>query len=126
VPLPAAATPVTAASAHASKAGWAAIFARVHSRATPALLQKWLQVGPSEAQALMSELVAKNIVHAPVAGSAAAVRPMYPGGGLDSVFDQTKTVTKTAKKAFDALVEEDEVREEAVEPDLDEVTDETA
>lgn len=65
LPLPAMATPVATAPVRATQVGWAALFARVNDRATPALLQKWMGVGPEQANALMSELVKRNIIHAP-------------------------------------------------------------
>lgn len=42
LPLPAMATPVATAPVRATQVGWAALFARVNDRATPALLQKWM------------------------------------------------------------------------------------
>lgn len=41
------------------------------------MLQKWMGVGPAQAQALMSELARLNIIHAPLGGIATAVEPIY-------------------------------------------------
>ncbi|MDA9207816.1 hypothetical protein N9O61_02910 [Octadecabacter sp.] len=82
LPLSAPALPVAVAPVNAAKANWAALYARAHGRATPELIQKWLHVGPDQARAVMSDLVARNVVAAPVAGSAAAVQPMYPSRAI--------------------------------------------
>lgn len=82
LPLPAPAIPVAVAPVNAAKANWAALYARAHGRATPELIQKWLHVGPDQARVVMSDLVARNVVAAPIAGSATAVHPMYPSRAI--------------------------------------------
>lgn len=95
LPMPAAAVPAAAAPANALQASWAALFARAHGQATPALIQKWLGVGPAQAQALMSDLLAKNVIAAPVAGSAASVQPMFPKTGIPGVRQTSDLLAKT-------------------------------
>lgn len=114
LPLPAKAIPVAAAPVRAATANWAALYARANARTTPALLQKWLNVGPEQASALMTDLVKRNILHAPVAGSAAAVQPMYPTRGIPGLPQTPKDMLRKAHDVFEAMVEEEE------EPDFDE------
>ena len=82
LPLPAPTIPVVVTPIDAAKVDWAALYARTHGRATTELIQKWLHVSPDQARAVMSDLVRKNVVAAPVAGSAAAIRPMYPSKSI--------------------------------------------
>ncbi|MDB4213247.1 hypothetical protein N9741_00045 [Octadecabacter sp.] len=103
LPLPAMATPVATAPVRATQVGWAALFARVNDRATPALLQKWMGVGPEQANALMSELVKRNIIHAPVAGTAASVQPMYQSGGIPGVAKRTGQMLRKVHDVIDAF-----------------------
>lgn len=113
LPLSALVTPVAAAPANAMQVGWAALYARANNQASPALIQKWLRVGPDQAQALMSELTKRQIIHAPIAGSAAAVQPMYPNGTVPGVFQKSKQVAQKAREVFDTLLEEDVPAERA-------------
>ncbi len=105
LPLPAPAIPVAVAPVNAAKANWAALYARAHGRATPELIQKWLHVGPDQARAVMSDLVARNVVAAPIAGSATAVQPMYPSRsipGVHTASEQAKdAVTDYLRSALD-------------------------
>ncbi len=111
LPLPAMAVPVVKAPVNTFQVGWAALYARAHNQASPALIQKWLRVSPEQANALMGELVNQNIIKVPIAGSATAVHPMYPGGGVPGMFGKTKKAVETAKDILDTLVEEDEAGE---------------
>lgn len=124
LPLPAAAVPVAAAPVHASQVGWAALFARVNTRTTPALLQKWMGVGPEQAHALMSELIQRNIIHAPVAGSAAAIQPMHPQGSIPGTIKTTGQVLRKARDTVEALLDDQDIVEDEISPE--ESTDETA
>ncbi len=116
LPLPAMATPVATAPVRATQVGWAALFARVNDRATPALLQKWMGVGPEQANALMSELVKRNIIHAPVAGTAASVQPMYPSGGIPGV---AKSAGQMLRKVNDVIDTFDLPDQDRADPDVD-------
>ena len=107
LPLPALATPMAAAPANAAQVGWAALFARVNNRATPALLQKWMGVGPQQAELLMSELIKRNIIYTPVAGSAVSVQPMYPTGGFPGRIAQTNDVLQNVRDTLDTVLEDD-------------------
>lgn len=122
LPLPAMAVPAAAAPVNTFQVGWAALYARAHNQASPALIQKWLRVSPEQANAVMGELVNQNIIKLPVAGSATAVQPMYPGGGIPGMFSKTKKVVETAKEVFDTLIED----EEPVEAHTEITTEETA
>ena len=73
----------------------------------------------------MGELVNQNIIKRPVAGSATAVQPMYPGGGVPGMYGKSKKVVDTAKEVFDALVEDDEPVEQ-IETISDPLIEETA
>ncbi len=96
LPFSAMVTPAAAAvPINSMQVGWAALYARVNNQATPALIQKWLRVGPEQANALMGELVNRNIIRMPAAGSAVAVQPMYPGGGYPGMFNTSKRVART-------------------------------
>lgn len=95
LPLPAPTIPVVVAPIDAAKVDWAALYARTHGRATPELIQKWLHVSPDQARAVMSDLVRKNVVAAPVAGSAAAIRPMYPSRSIQGA----RLISEKAKAA---------------------------
>ncbi|HCP81742.1 MAG TPA: hypothetical protein DIT67_09175 [Octadecabacter sp.] len=112
LPLPAMAVPAAAAPVNAFQVGWAALYARAHNQASPALIQKWLRVGPEQANALMGELANQNIIKLPVAGSATAVQPMYPAGRVPGMFNKTKKAVETAKEVFDTLVKDDETDEQ--------------
>lgn len=107
LPLPALAAPVAPAPVHAATANWAALYARANARATPALLQKWLNVGPEQANALMADLVKRNIVHAPVAGSAAAIQPMYPTRGIPGLPHTTKDMIRKARNVLETMIEDE-------------------
>lgn len=107
LPLPAMAAPTAVASASATQVGWAALFARTHNRATPALLQKWMGVGAPEAKAIMSELINRNIIHAPVAGASASVQPMFPQGGIPGIGKSSGQILRKARDAFDILIDND-------------------
>lgn len=113
LPLPAMAVPAATAPVNTFQVGWAALYARAHNQASPALIQKWLRVSPEQANAVMGELVNQNIIKLPVAGSATAVQPMYPGGGVPGMFRKSKKVVDAAKQVFDALVEDNEPVEQA-------------
>ncbi|MCF2871365.1 hypothetical protein L0664_09845 [Octadecabacter sp. G9-8] len=119
LPLPAIASPTAVASANAAQVGWAALFARVNDRATPALIQKWMGVGPEQANALMSELVKRNIIHAPIAGSATSVQPMYPRGGVPGIAKSSGQILRKARDMLDTLADLDE-HDAAPEEDVDE------
>lgn len=126
LPLPAMAVPVATAPApvmavNTMQVGWAALYARVNNQTTPALIQKWLRVGPDQAHALMGELVKRNIINMPIAGSATAVQPMYPGGGYGGMFNKSRKVTEKAKEIFDSLIEDDAPTEDIEEPTAVEV-----
>lgn len=84
--------------------GWVTMFARAQNRASPALIQKWLRIGPSEANAVMRELVTRGVVSAPVAGSAVAVDPLYPGGRPIGLAGKGR---KMIDRAWDALTDGD-------------------
>ena len=116
LPLPAMAIPAATAPVNAMQVGWAALYARANNAASPALIQKWLRVGPEQAHALMAELTKRNIIQLPIAGSATAVQPMYPGGGYAGMFNKSRQVTRKAKDVFDALTQ-DETPIEVVEDD---------
>lgn len=128
LPLSVAAVPAAAAPVSASTANWAALFARVNSRATPALIQKWLGVGPDTAQAIMSDLIKRNVVHAPVAGTAAAVQPMYASRAIPGVPATPSDALKRAKDTFEALVDDTQVDSGAPddEPKTEDPIDETS
>jgi len=133
LPLPAMAAPVATAPVNAMQLGWAALFARTHNCATPELLQTWLRVGPEQAQALMSEMVKRNIIHTPVAGTAAAVQPMYTSSGIPGMRPTLRKVADAAKDAIKDMMHEDtEAAEVTIQedetdlPDEDEVTDATS
>ncbi|WP_179214855.1 hypothetical protein [Octadecabacter ascidiaceicola] len=116
------------APVNAMQVGWAALYARAQNQASPALIQKWLRVGPEQANALMGELVSRNIIKLPVAGSATAVQPMYPSGGVTGMFNKSKKAVETAKEVFDTLVEEDETDDQietTPEPTIEETANET-
>ncbi|MCF2906197.1 hypothetical protein L0666_14470 [Octadecabacter sp. CECT 8868] len=123
LPLPAAAVPAAAAPANAMQVGWAALFARANHRATPALIQKWLRVDATQADAVMRELVRQNVVHAPVAGSAAAIKPMYASNGPNTLFGKRNKVVEATKDVIKDLMRDDDV---AQANDADDVTAETA
>ena len=101
------------------------MFARVNNRATPALIQKWLGVGADQANALMSELIKQNVIHAPIAGSAAAVQPMHKASGIPGVSKTTAKVLETSRDILDAVIHEDP-GEVAPEATPEEATDETS
>ena len=129
LPLPALAVPAAAAPVNAYQVGWAALYARVHNQASPTLLQQWLRVSPEQANVLMGELVNKNIIKLPVAGSATVVQPMYQSGGVPGMFRNTKKVVETAKEVFDTLIEDDEngaQNETMPEPTIEETVDATS
>jgi hypothetical protein len=105
------AVPVATAPVNTFQVGWAALYARAHNQASPALIQKWLRVSPEQANALMGELVNQNIIKLPIARIAAAVQTMYPVGGDPGMFGKTKKAVETAKDILDTLVEEDETDE---------------
>jgi hypothetical protein len=118
------AAPAAIAPVNAAQVGWAALFARVNNRATPALIQKWMGVGPDHASALMSELVKRNVIHTPIAGSAVSVQPMFPNSGIPGFTKSSGQVLRKARDVLDALSEV----EETADPDLSEpkAFDETA
>lgn len=107
LPLSAIAAPAAVAPANAMQVGWAALYARANNQASPALIQKWLRVGPEQAQALMSELTSRQIIHAPIAGSAAAVQPMYPSTGIPGATKLRQHFAQKARDAFDDFLEPD-------------------
>ncbi len=107
LPLHAMAAPVATAPVHAATANWAALFARANARATPALIQKWLNVGPAQASAIMADLVKRNIVHAPVAGTAVAVQPMHPPQGIPGLSHASKDIFEKARDIYDALADDE-------------------
>ena len=106
LPLPAAAPPVVAAPVHTAKVGWAALYARTHAKASPALIQKWLGVGPQQAHALMTELTRINIIHAPVGGTALAVDPIYTARSVPGLQSAGLRMREQARKAVRAWVED--------------------
>lgn len=108
LPLPAMAVPAATAPVNTMQVGWAALYARANNQATPALIQKWLRVGPDQANALMSELVKRNVIHTPLSGSAVAVQPMYPNGGVPGMFRKSKRVIDQAKDLVDTLLDDDQ------------------
>lgn len=112
LPLPAVAVPVAAAPVQAIQLNWAALFARTHAKASPALIQSWLGVGPAQAQAVMSGLVERGIIGAPVAGTAAAVQPIYQSRAVPGTRVAVAKV-KDIVEGFvrDALEDDAEVRE---------------
>ena len=109
LPLPAMAAPVAAAPANAMQVGWAALYARANNQASSALIQKWLRGGPEQAQALMSELTKRQIIHAPVAGSAAAVQPMYPSSGIPGAVKRTQHFVQKARDVFEDWIEDEDI-----------------
>lgn len=119
LPLPAMAVPAATAPVNTFQVGWAALYARAHNQASPALIQKWLRISPEQANAVMGELVNQNIINLPIAGSATAVQPMYPASGVPGRLSRTKKVAETAKDVFDTLIEDDEpVTPTETSPDL--------
>lgn len=121
LPLPIAAAPIVT-PVDAAKANWAALYARVNARATPELLQKWLGVGPDQAQALMSELIKRNIIHAPVAGSAIAVQPMHPHGVVPGSGKMRSEIMRKAQQTIGDWIqaEPDAHPDETTQSDQDE------
>lgn len=81
------------------------MFARANNRASPALIQKWLRIGPTEANAVMRELVSRGVVQAPIAGSAIAVDPLYPGGKPPGFVTKGRNI---AEKVVEILTEEEQ------------------
>lgn len=94
LPLPEPRPPLAVASIDAAKMDWAALYTRLHGHATPELIQRWLHVGPDQARAVISELVRRNVLAPPIAGSAAAVQPMYPSRGARMMADHAKTAVE--------------------------------
>lgn len=64
------------------------------------MIQKWLGVGPEQAHALMSELVAKNILRAPVRGAAMAVDPIYKSYSIPGARPFAARAAETAKEVM--------------------------
>lgn len=75
-----------------------------NNRASPALIQKWLRIGPTEAHTVMRELVSRGVVQAPIAGSAIAVDPLYPGGRPPGFITKGRNI---AEKVVELLTEEE-------------------
>ena len=120
LPLSAMTAPVVAAPANTMQVGWAALYARANNQASPALIQKWLRVGPEQAQALMSELTKRQIIHTPVAGSAAAVQPMYPSSGIPGAMKRTQHFVQKARDVYEDWIEDEvEETETTLEPEMD-------
>lgn len=107
LPLPVAAAPMAATPVHTTQVGWAALFARANNHATPALMQKWLNVGPQQAHALMSELTRRNIIQVTSSGAATAVQPMYQTSGIPGVAQTTSNMVEAARDVWDAVMEEE-------------------
>ena len=117
LPLPAMVAPAATAPANAMQVGWAALYARANNKATPALIQKWLRVGPEQAQVLMSELTKRQIIHAPIAGGATAVQPMYPNSGVAGSITRSRHFIRKAQSVVEDWVEDEDCAEgETVRP----------
>lgn len=108
LPMPVRAAPAAMAPISAAKVDWAALYARANAHATPELIQTWLRVGPEQAHAILSDLVRRKIVHAPVAGTAAAVDPMYRSAGFPQPRAITTKISDHLKKMTEAELEADE------------------
>ena len=109
LPLSAASVPAAAAPVPASLLNWAALFARTHAKASPALIETWLGLGAAQSEVVMADLVRRGIVRAPIAGTAAAVKPMYQSRAIPGA----QAVTAKVKDLI-----EDYMRD-AVDPDVD-------
>jgi len=119
LPLPAKAIPVATAPANASKVGWAALYARAHAKASPALIQQWLGVGPEQAHAIMSELLRTNVLNAPVGGVASVMDPMFPKRAVPGTQPPLRDLAnKTRQLLADHLHDPDEA------PDTEDIPEE--
>lgn len=61
-----------------------------------------------QADALMSDLVSKNVLQSPVGVSAVAVNPMYPSGKPAGFLKKAKPLADKTKEALDALFDEED------------------
>ncbi len=128
LPLPAMAIPVAKAPVRTAQVGWAALYARAHAKTSPELIQSWLGVGPEQAQALMSDLVDRKIIHTPVGGVARAIDPMYPSSGIpgarpfqEKIADKARELVKDMLDADDGDLSDAEIEDtEAEEEKIDE------
>jgi len=112
LPTSAMAAPVAKAPAHAAKIGWAALYARAHAKASPALIQKWLSVGSEQANALMAELVRTKVLNAPVGGIATVTKPMFGPNTVPGAKTVTKNIARrTQQIIFDAFQDEPDLSE---------------
>ena len=55
----------------------------------------------------MSDLVKRNIIHNPVAGSAASVQPMYARGIIPGVTNAPTQILRKTRDVFETLVHDD-------------------
>jgi len=125
LPTSAMASPVAKTPALTAKVGWAALYARTHAKATPALIQTWLGVGAEQAHVLMSELVRTNVLNAPVGGVATVVEPMFRPKAVPGAQPVTRDLTRKAKEFItDALNDENPPQEP--EPFIEEQIDEAS
>lgn len=91
------------------KAQWAALFARVNNRASPALIQKWMGVNAQQAQVVMQDLVARGVVQTPVAGTAVATNPILPANQAVTLKQGAGDVARAAKDAVADLFDTEDL-----------------
>ncbi|MEL6960373.1 MAG: hypothetical protein AAGL89_15620 [Pseudomonadota bacterium] len=117
LPLPAQAIPVAtapAASVNAMQVGWAALYARVNNEVSPALLQKWLRLTPPQADAMMRELLSRNLIHTSATGSVVAVNPMYPRGKVPGAFGKATDAAKALREQVESLIGDNASDDDAI------------
>lgn len=107
LPVPAIAS-AQAVTVNRFQIGFAALYARVNGRASPAMIQKWLRIGPEDARYVMGELRGMGILNAPIAGSATAARPMYPGGKVPGFLRKAVDAGQTVLEKMDEHLDEAE------------------
>lgn len=98
LPLSPVAAMPAATSVPATQVSWATLIARSQAKASPELIQQWLNVGPEQARAVMSELVRKNVLRAPVGGAAVAVDPMFASRKVPGARPMAKRIATKANE----------------------------
>ena len=116
MPLPAMANPVAKAPVRAAQVGWAALYARTHGQASPKLIQSWLGVGHDQAQALMSDLIQRKIIHAPIGGAARAVEPMFTRSGIPGARPIQQKIATKAKEMVRELLDQEHAETHDIDP----------
>lgn len=122
LPPPAMAAPVASAPVHTAQVGWAALYARTHAKASPALIQKWLGVGPEQAHALMSELAHLNVLSTPIGGTAAAVKPIYAPRSIPGARSNGAKIADAVQDLARTWLEDEAPNDDPLTEDTDETS----